>query len=206
MWDATTLWVLTMHVRSQWKKALLNPDNCPSCYACPVRTGSPQGRGTTIYVREMISVIQFKKYRAVKKRYYDDRGWWNNSTTNNERRYCWESRKRSSSFWSKKVNSMTKVVDSWTLNPQRYHWKSHQAWESAYLHHSQKVAIGCERGPHSLASSTRRHLAGTSMRATFFSLGNKSGSTSIKLVWIREQKGEDRSERQAQCQREKRPS
>jgi hypothetical protein len=67
------------YVRIQWKKALRNPDNCPSCYASPVvrpalcerELRKAVGKGRQ-YIREMIAVIQFKKYRAMKKR-YDDR-------------------------------------------------------------------------------------------------------------------------------------
>jgi hypothetical protein len=70
------------YVRTQWKKALRNPDNCPSCYngshqvclesvACERELRKAVGKGRH-YVREMIGVIQFKKYRAMKKRYEDD--------------------------------------------------------------------------------------------------------------------------------------
>jgi hypothetical protein len=70
------------YVRTQWKKALRNRDNCPSCYKGPheiclasmecereLRKAVGKGRH---YVREMIGVIQFKKYRAMKKRYEDN--------------------------------------------------------------------------------------------------------------------------------------
>lgn len=99
------------YVRTQWKKAIRNPKNCPSCYQHSVciessAASSPVIRDPTTrasadpnkvirnvpcigslvcerelrkavgkgrhYVREMIGIIQFKKYRAMKKR-YDDR-------------------------------------------------------------------------------------------------------------------------------------
>lgn len=102
------------YVRTQWKKAIRNPNNCPSCYRDSLESSSdsilhhstpqhPNGRnsnestntnitvpvpciGSLVceqelrkavgkgrhYVREMIGIIQFKKYRAMKKR-YDDR-------------------------------------------------------------------------------------------------------------------------------------
>lgn len=70
------------YVRGTWKKALRNTENCPSCYD---GSGSPSGEflgkeecereirkavGKGRYmVREMIGVIQLKKYRAMKQRY-----------------------------------------------------------------------------------------------------------------------------------------
>mmetsp|Transcript_29672 Transcript_29672/g.48964 ORF Transcript_29672/g.48964 Transcript_29672/m.48964 type:complete len:142 (-) Transcript_29672:427-852(-) len=89
------------YVRTTWKKALRNPDNCPSCYTndgeqhkqqdnhhsksndddnndddvslkrysqCERETRKAVGKGR-FYVREMIGVIQLKKYRTMKKRY-----------------------------------------------------------------------------------------------------------------------------------------
>jgi hypothetical protein len=67
------------HVKVTWKKALRNPDNCPSCYhgnlndslhskACQQELNKAVGRGRHM-VREMMGVIQLKKYRAMKKRY-----------------------------------------------------------------------------------------------------------------------------------------
>jgi hypothetical protein len=101
------------YVRSQWKKAIRNPNNCPSCYRDSVvslsssigyhptqqhqNDGNPKIKNVIVidpvpcigslncerelrkavgkgrhYVREMVGIIQFKKYRAMKKR-YDDR-------------------------------------------------------------------------------------------------------------------------------------
>jgi hypothetical protein len=102
------------YVRKTWKKALRNPENCPSCYTTTTNnttttappagaptpiTGGATGGGTQehaaspsiplhslrcerelrkavgkgrLYVREMIGVIQLKKYRVMKKRYGDD--------------------------------------------------------------------------------------------------------------------------------------
>lgn len=73
------------YVRRTWKKALRNPENCPSCYdydsngSSPVAVNPPTlecehelrkavGKGRYM-VREMIGVIQLKKYRAMKQRY-----------------------------------------------------------------------------------------------------------------------------------------
>ena len=62
------------HVREVWKKSMRNPANCPSCYTHP---SSPEcqeelyhavNRGRRM-VKEMIGVIQLKKYRAMKQRY-----------------------------------------------------------------------------------------------------------------------------------------
>jgi hypothetical protein len=72
------------YVRSQWKKAIRNPDNCPSCYSvsgllfkpnlgsteCEKEIRKAVGKGR-YSVREMIGVIQLKKYRSMKKRYTD---------------------------------------------------------------------------------------------------------------------------------------
>jgi hypothetical protein len=95
------------YVRTQWKQAIRNPKNCPSCYqhsaessssssiGNPTATEHPNDNAKKIcvpcigslacerelrkavgkgrhYMREMIGIIQFKKYRAMKKR-YDDR-------------------------------------------------------------------------------------------------------------------------------------
>jgi hypothetical protein len=62
------------YVRQAWKKALRNPENCPSCYSNPssreceheLRIAVGKGRHM---VREMIGIIQLKKYRAMKQRY-----------------------------------------------------------------------------------------------------------------------------------------
>jgi hypothetical protein len=69
------------HVNVTWKKALLNHDNCPSCYCykngnndprqsreCQQELNKAVGRGRHM-VREMMGVIQLKKYRAMKKSY-----------------------------------------------------------------------------------------------------------------------------------------
>ena len=62
------------YVRREWKKALRNPENCPSCYSNPssrecqheLRIAVGKGRHM---VREMIGIIQLKKYRAMNQRY-----------------------------------------------------------------------------------------------------------------------------------------
>jgi hypothetical protein len=66
------------HVRVQWKKALRDPNNCPACYKSPATCESEQAcqeqllhavnRGRYM-VKEMIGVIQLKKYRTLKQRY-----------------------------------------------------------------------------------------------------------------------------------------
>lgn len=71
------------YVRRTWKKALRNPDNCPSCYLkaddsnvmvslesplCEKELRKAVARGRFM-VREMIGVIQLKKYRTMKRRY-----------------------------------------------------------------------------------------------------------------------------------------
>lgn len=88
-------------VRKEWKKAIRNPENCPSCYnfvrlqpdggdnnipsdcvpkkmhskECPnpncereLRKAVGKGR---YMIREMIGVIQLKKYRSLRRRYDD---------------------------------------------------------------------------------------------------------------------------------------
>ncbi len=68
------------YVRRTWKKALRNPDNCPSCYSLKENTVSFETRECEkemrkavargrFMVREMIGVIQLKKYRTLKRRY-----------------------------------------------------------------------------------------------------------------------------------------
>jgi hypothetical protein len=73
------------HVRERWKKAILNAENCPSCYDS---NNDQQNRTMTIerqqqcekeirlavargrhMLREMMGVIQLKKYRAMRHRY-----------------------------------------------------------------------------------------------------------------------------------------
>jgi hypothetical protein len=69
------------YVRETWKKALHDPDNCPSCYPLTSTIDDPQrvvdcekeirkavGKGRYM-IREMTGVIQLKKYRTLKKRY-----------------------------------------------------------------------------------------------------------------------------------------
>ena len=67
------------HVRSVWKKALRNRQNCPSCYDSKnkVDLNSPECQEELLFavnrgrrmVKEMIGVIQLKKYRAMRQRY-----------------------------------------------------------------------------------------------------------------------------------------
>lgn len=66
------------HVKQVWKRALRNPNNCPSCTgadpsssaaaACEEEILRAVHRGRFM-VKEMIGVIQIKKYRAMKQRY-----------------------------------------------------------------------------------------------------------------------------------------
>jgi len=74
------------YVRRTWKDALRDPSNCPSCYVDAygqqytveqekeLRKAVGKGR---FMIREMIGVIQLKKYRSMKQRYDDT-----NSTSN----------------------------------------------------------------------------------------------------------------------------
>mmetsp|Transcript_19040 Transcript_19040/g.24510 ORF Transcript_19040/g.24510 Transcript_19040/m.24510 type:complete len:124 (-) Transcript_19040:42-413(-) len=70
------------HVKQVWKKAIRNPKNCPSCYDDKGLRKATAFRSPTceeellhnVYqgrhmVKEMIGVIQLKKYRAMKERY-----------------------------------------------------------------------------------------------------------------------------------------
>ena len=84
------------YVRQTWKTALRNPENCPSCYdpngklvpgLFPDNNGFGSNKQTEIadcereirkavgkgryMIREMIGVIQLKKYRTMKRRYSD---------------------------------------------------------------------------------------------------------------------------------------
>jgi hypothetical protein len=68
------------YVRDTWKKALRNQDNCPACYPrstpppsteCEKEIRKAVGKGRYM-IREMIGVIQLKKYRTLKKRYNND--------------------------------------------------------------------------------------------------------------------------------------
>lgn len=67
------------HVRDVWKRAMRNPDNCPTCYVDPQSTQCQEelyyavNRGRFM-VKEMIGVIKLKKYRAMKQRYGDSPG------------------------------------------------------------------------------------------------------------------------------------
>jgi hypothetical protein len=62
------------HVRQVWKAALQNPNNCPRYIEDPT---SPQGQEDlmrAVYkgrmmVKEMMGVIQLKKYRSMRERY-----------------------------------------------------------------------------------------------------------------------------------------
>jgi hypothetical protein len=73
------------YVRRTWKRALRNPDNCPSCYCksinnelqvilepfsidCEKELRKAVGKGRYM-IREMIGVIQLKKYRSMNQRY-----------------------------------------------------------------------------------------------------------------------------------------
>ena len=66
------------YVRREWKKALRNPENCPSWYQSnsteevkekELRKAIAKGR---YVLREMIGVIQLKKYRSLKRMYGEE--------------------------------------------------------------------------------------------------------------------------------------
>ena len=62
------------HVKQMWKKALRNPANCPSCVTDPSSEACEEEILGAVHkgrfmVKEMIGVIQIKKYRAMKQRY-----------------------------------------------------------------------------------------------------------------------------------------
>ena len=73
------------YVRQQWKSALRNPKNCPSCYPHVMsdKIAIVNNKFTTIQereirkavakghamIREMIGIIQLKKYRTMNQRY-----------------------------------------------------------------------------------------------------------------------------------------
>jgi hypothetical protein len=75
------------YVRTKWKEALRNPKNCPSCYTVdgqpiPYPQIHPDsekekelrkavGKGRYM-VREMVALIQLKKYRTLKERYSEE--------------------------------------------------------------------------------------------------------------------------------------
>ena len=72
------------HVKRIWKKSLRDPKNCPSCYhpktakplddlflssgACQEELFQAVARGRYM-VKEMIGIIQLKKYRSMRQRY-----------------------------------------------------------------------------------------------------------------------------------------
>ena len=65
------------HVKRVWKKALRNPENCPSCFRDGQPVQSDECREEILFavnrgrfmVKEMIGVIQLKKYRTMNQRY-----------------------------------------------------------------------------------------------------------------------------------------
>ena len=62
------------HVKEVWKKAMRNPENTPSCVVDPSSPDCEEEILRAVYkgrfmVKEMIGVIQVKKYRAMKARY-----------------------------------------------------------------------------------------------------------------------------------------
>jgi len=65
------------HVKAVWKPAMRNPENCPSWYRGTSGAGDQEELMRAVHkgrqaVKEMIGVIQLKKYRSLKKRYDDD--------------------------------------------------------------------------------------------------------------------------------------
>jgi hypothetical protein len=58
------------YVRRVWKAALTRDRDEPAFADAVLRTKVAKGR---FMLREMVGVIQLKKYRAMKRRYYDDR-------------------------------------------------------------------------------------------------------------------------------------
>lgn len=63
------------YVKTKWKEAIRNPANCPACYAadptslqCEKEIRIAVGKGRHM-VREMVGIIQLKKYRVMKQRY-----------------------------------------------------------------------------------------------------------------------------------------
>lgn len=64
------------HVKEVWKPAMRNPENCPSWYGPHAPRDEEEllravhkGRQA---VKEMVGVIQLKKYRSMKQRYDDN--------------------------------------------------------------------------------------------------------------------------------------
>ena len=62
------------HVKRVWKRALRNPENCPSCAQDPTSPACEEEILHAVHkgrfmVKEMVGVIQIKKYRAMKARY-----------------------------------------------------------------------------------------------------------------------------------------
>jgi hypothetical protein len=73
------------HVQSVWKSALRNPANCPSWYPdIHMTDATPNSKRNDeeellravqrgrLAVKEMIGVVQLKKYRSMKQRYESD--------------------------------------------------------------------------------------------------------------------------------------
>lgn len=71
------------HVQAVWKRALRESDNCPSWYptstnhdgkvaACDEEELLHAVNRGRLAVKEMIGVIQLKKYRSIKQRYDND--------------------------------------------------------------------------------------------------------------------------------------
>ena len=84
-------------VRDIWKKAIRNPENCPSCYydcndmdndnvhrpyskECQHEIKLAVGKGRYM-VREMIGIIQLKKYRTMKRNYDNNNDHWRSSSS-----------------------------------------------------------------------------------------------------------------------------
>jgi len=69
------------HVREIWKKAMRNQANCPACYGgndalCQEQLLFAVNKGRFM-VKEMMGVIQMKKYRTMKQRYGGGSSWQN---------------------------------------------------------------------------------------------------------------------------------
>ena len=88
-------------IRDIWKSAIRNPNNCPSCYdpntKAPIEFKQQQqqqcereirlavGKGRHM-VREMIGIIQLKKYRTIKRNYdYGDHFHFNDKNNTNNK-------------------------------------------------------------------------------------------------------------------------
>jgi hypothetical protein len=59
------------HVKRTWKEALRNPENCPTWYTgeCNEEELLRAVHRGRLAVKEMIGIIQIKKYRTMKQRY-----------------------------------------------------------------------------------------------------------------------------------------